>query len=218
MTDYAKARLNMVEGQIRPNKVTDSRIVDGMMTVPREQFVGPAQRGVAYVDEDVALGGGRYVMEPMVLARLLQAADIQATDLVLEIGCGTGYASALLSRMASTVVALESQGDLAARATSLLSGLACDNVVVVEGALAVGYAKQAPYDVIVINGAVSEIPTGLIGQLAEGGRLVAVVTQDGVQGRAVLVERIGGHASSVDLFDAGTHPLPGFAREPAFEF
>ncbi len=218
MIDYAKARLNMVEGQIRPNKVTDDRIVDGMMTLPRERFVGEARKGVAYVDEDISLGGGRYVMEPMVLARLLQAADVQAGDLVLEIGCGTGYASALLGRMASTVVAVESDAALAANASSLLSELGIDNVVVIEGDLKQGYPKQAPYNVIFINGSVPDVPKALIGQLADGGRLVAVVAESGRMGRAVLVENIAGHTSHLDLFDAGTHALPGFERELAFEF
>jgi protein-L-isoaspartate(D-aspartate) O-methyltransferase len=218
MIDYATARLNMVEGQIRPNKVTDDRIVDGMMAIPRERFVEESRRGVAYVDEDVSIGGGRYVMEPMVLARLVQAADIEADDLVLEIGCGTGYASALIGRLASTVVALESDAGLAAKATEVLASQGMDNVVVVEGPLQLGYAKQAPYNVIFVHGAIPEVPRALIAQLADGGRLVTVVAEPGCMGKAMLVESIGGHASHLELFDASVKALPGFERALAFEF
>ena len=125
MIDYAAARLNMVEGQLRTNKVTDAAVLDAFLAIPRERFVQPALRGIAYVDDDVALGGGRSLMEPMVLARLLQVAAIGKDDKVLEIGCATGYATALLARMAGSVIALESDPQLAAQARKLLGELGC---------------------------------------------------------------------------------------------
>src|SRR5690606_26313879 len=145
---------NMVESQVRPNRVTDPRIVMAMLELPRENFVPKPLRGIAYVDEDVHIGGGRYLMEPMVLARLIQAAQIGPDDVVLEIGTGSGYGAAVLSRLASTVVALESDPELAKMATRSLGELSIDNVAVVEGPLTKGYPAQAPYNAIVFSGGV----------------------------------------------------------------
>lgn len=142
--DYAAARHNMVENQIRTNRVTDPRIVATMDALPRELFVPKQLRGIAYVDEDLDLGNGRYLMEPLVLARLLQAAELRPEDVVLDVGCGTGYSTAVLARVASTVVALESDSDLAEAAASLLAELGMDNAVVVTGPLADGYPAQSP--------------------------------------------------------------------------
>lgn len=218
MIDYAVSRRNMVESQIRTNKVTDSGLLAVMAELPRECFVPEPLRGVAYVDEDIPLGGGRYLMEPMVLARLLQAAAVQPEDVVLDIGCATGYSAAVLARLANTVVALESHSELAARATATLADLGIDNAVVVEGPLKEGYAKQAPYDVIFIGGAVPRIPRVIADQLGEGGRLVAVVAAEAAIGRGTLVTRVGGILSDRPVFDAGTPLLPEFAPEPGFVF
>lgn len=216
--DYAAARLNMVESQVRPNRVTDPRIISAMMELPRENFVPKPLRGIAYVDEDVHIGGGRYLVEPMVLARLIQVAEIAPGDVVLEIGTGTGYGAAVLSRLASTVVALESDATLAKAATKTLGDLGIDNVAVVEGKLAEGYPQQAPYNVIVFSGAVEYIPPGIAEQLADGGRLVAVVAPPGQPGKATLANRVGSTISSRIIFDAGTPVLPGFELEPGFVF
>lgn len=217
MVDFATARLNMVESQIRTNKVTDPTLIEAFETVPREDFVPEPLRGVAYVDEDVPLGDGRFVMEPMILARLLQAACPGPDDIALDIGCGTGYGSAILSRMVATVVALESDKALAATANQVLSGLELDNVVVVEGKLTEGYPKQGPYDVILLSGAVAEVPRAIGEQLAEGGRLVAVVEAGGL-GRATLMQRDAGVISSRVLYDAALPLLTGFEAEPGFVF
>ncbi len=145
MVDFAAARLNMVESQLRTNKVTDLRLLGAFETVPRELFVPEPLRGIAYIDEDVALGGGRFVMEPRVLARLLQAAQPGPEDVALDLGCGSGYATAILSRLVATVVALEDDAALATAVNRTLGELEIDNAVVVEGRLTEGYPKQAPY-------------------------------------------------------------------------
>lgn len=218
MIDFEIARRNMVDNQLRPNKVTDGRVIAAMLSVPREKFVADALRGIAYVDEDVAVGKGRVLMEPMVLARLLQAAEISPADVVLDIGAGPGYTSAVCARLAATVVALESDGALAAESQRILSGLGVDNVVAVEGPLRRGYPKHAPYDVIVLSGGVAEIPDDLLGQLGPGGRLVAVCARPGRAPVAVLARNCGGTIAMLDLFDASVPCLPGFELEPGFVF
>jgi len=215
--DYAAARHNMVESQIRPNQVTDPLVMTAMAEVPREAFLPKSLRGVAYVDDDIPLGNGRHMMEPLVLARLLQGAEIAASDVVLVIGCATGYCSAVLARMANTVVALESDSDLAEAATATLGEQGIDTVAFVEGALRDGYAKQGPYDVIFFCGAVPEIPVAIREQLSEGGRMVAVISE-GPMGKAVLVTRRDGLFSSLEKFDAATPLLPGFESKPSFVF
>jgi len=218
MTDFATARLNMVESQLRTNKVTDLALLDAFETVPRELFVPEPLRGIAYIDQDVALGGGRFVMEPRVLARLLQAAQPGPEDVALDLGCGSGYATAILSRLVATVVALEDDAALAAAANRTLGELEIDNAVVVEGRLAEGYPKQAPYNVILLGGAVAEVPAAIADQLAEGGRLVTVVSAGPGLGRAMLMRRDGGVISSRVLYDAALPVLPGFEAEPGFVF
>lgn len=218
MTDFAAARVNMVEGQIRPNKVTDERLLEALHRLPRERFVSGALRAVAYVDDDILLGNGRYLVEPMVLARLLQEASIGPRDRVLDVGCATGYGTALIAALAASVVGLECDPELAAQASRNLAEIGVGNASIVQGPLVWGHAAQAPYDVIVIAGSVAEIPSGLTDQLAERGRLLTVVRRPGGSGQAMLTQRIGGSVSSRALFDAGTPYLPGFEPKPAFQF
>ena len=218
MINFKECRRNMVESQLRPNKVTDEKVLLAMGSIPREVFAGTDYQGIAYVDEDIALGDGRYLMEPMVLARLLQAAEIGSDDVVLDIGCGSGYTAAVCAKIAATVVAVESDPRLAAEATRIMGELEADNVVVVDGSLNEGYVKQAPYDVIVFSGAVPEIPQGVQEQLSEGGRLVAVVEGDGGRSHAVLAVDTAGVISHRVIFDASIPELPGFAREAGFVF
>lgn len=218
MAEFETRRLNMVESQLRPNKVSDPRLLRAMGELPRERFVPARLRGIAYVDEDVPLGDGRYLMEPMVLARLVQAARIRAADVALEIGTGSAYATAVLARLASTVVSLESDPRLADSAGAILSELGIDNAIVVGGPLAEGHPPQAPYDVILFNGAVAEIPPAISAQLAEGGRLVAVVARGDGMGLAQLMTRTGGMLATRPLFDASTPCLPGMAPSPGFVF
>ena len=218
MTDYAAARLNMVENQIRPNKVTDLRVLEAMSEVPRERFVPKKLMGIAYVDEDLAVAPGRHLMEPLVFARLLQAAAITPSDLVLDVGCATGYSTAVLARLAAAVVAVECEPELVEGAGALLAELDADNAVVVEGALEAGYPKQAPYDAIVLGGAVEELPREIVDQLADGGRLVAVVNNGSSVGKLELVLRLRGALSRRVLFDAAVSPLPGFKVAHGFVF
>jgi protein-L-isoaspartate(D-aspartate) O-methyltransferase len=218
MTDYAAARFHMVEGQIRTNRVTDEALVEAFMAVPREVFVPKPARGIAYVDEGIQVAPGRYLVEPMIQGWLLDAVKVARTDVALDVGCGTGYSTALLARLAATVVALESDPDLAARAVANLRELGADNAIVVEGPLPEGHPKQAPYDVIVIEGAVAEVPSALLDQLAPDGRLVAIVAPDGRMGRVRLFQKVAGTVSSRIIADGGTPMLPGFEPKPAFEF
>lgn len=215
--DYAEARLNMVENQVRTNRVTDPLIIEAMGALPREAFVPDDKQGIAYIDEDIDIAPGRFLMEPMVLARLLQAAEVTENDVVLDIGCGTGYASAVLAHMANTVVALECDSSLAAKATETLSALEIDTVAVVEGALQEGSPKQAPYDVIFVGGAVADVPAAIASQLAEGGRLVAVTHTKSV-GTGTLMTNHRGVLSRRELLDAATPFLPGFEPAPEFVF
>jgi len=218
MTDYAAARLNMVDGQLRTNGITDLAVLEAFLAVPRERFVPEALRGAAYVDEDLSLGGGRYMMEPLVLARLIQLAGTQPQHRVLLVGAATGYAAAILARVAKTVVALESDPALAATARRLLAELGSTGVHVVEGPLAAGHAAGAPYDVIILGGAVSQVPDAIADQLAEGGRLAAVMLTRSGMGEAVAMTRVGHVMSRRSSFGAATPPLPGFAPAPGFVF
>ena len=217
MTESAVARSHMIDCQLRVNDMNDERVIEAIRAIPREQFVPKAKRSVAYVDEDLPLGDGRFLMEPMVFARLLDAAEIGPKDLVLDIGCTTGYSTAVLAGLADAVVGLETDAELVAVAEKKLSGLEIMNAAVVSGALSAGVAKQGPFDVIVIEGAVEVIPDALIKQLKEGGRLLCVKLEDG-QGRAHIVTMEDGIASGRDLFDANIQPLPGFETKKGFVF
>jgi protein-L-isoaspartate(D-aspartate) O-methyltransferase len=223
MINEAVARLNMVESQLRTNKVTDEAVLDAFLSVPRARFVPPALRGNAYVDSDIPLGNGRAVMAPMVLARMLQAAAIGLNDKALVIGCGSGYTTALVSKIAASVVAVDSDTGCCAATRTAIGDLGYSNVEVVEGPLATGWRAAGPYNVIVISGAVTAIPAGVSDQLAEGGRLVTVVEPDsrlpgaGV-GQATLMTRAEGALSSRAMFDAAVYLLPEFGRTPSFVF
>lgn len=216
--DFAKARWNMVESQLRTNRVVDPAIVGAMGAVPREKFVPESLASVAYVDEDLPLGGGRFLMEPMVLGRMLQEARPTADDAALLIGCGSGYAAVVLGKLCGAVFALESDSATAARASELFASQGADNVVVIEGPLEKGWADEAPYSLILFDGAVAEVPQAIVDQLAENGRLVAVVAPGEGPGRATMFERRGGMVSRRTLFDANTPVLPDFTKSAGFVF
>jgi protein-L-isoaspartate(D-aspartate) O-methyltransferase len=218
MSVYDIARANMVESQLRPNKVTDEALIAAFARIRRELFVPERLRGVAYVDEDLPLGGGRFLMEPMVAARLLQAAQIARGDTVLVVGAGIGYEAAIASLLARTVIALEEDAALARRGRSSLVDHSIAAVNFIEAPLRNGHRQRAPYDVILFGGAIAEFPTEIAAQLAEGGRLLAVVKEESGVGRAILVTRTGGVLAQRAIFDAATPLLPDFAPKPAFVF
>lgn len=216
MIDFVTARRNMVEGQVRTADVTDLRIQAAMLDVPREAFVPQAAAGLAYLDLDVPLGaGGRRLIKPMVLAKLMQAAEIAASDRVLDVGCGSGYAAALLARLAAQVIALEEDASLAKAARGALAGIG--NVTVEAGSLTEGWPQGAPYNAILIEGAVELVPAQLSGQLADGGRLVCILGP-GPAAKAMLYRRSGDDMGARAIFDAAAPLLPGFVKPAEFAF
>lgn len=222
MLDFAAARRMMVDGQVRTSDVTDARIGAAMLALPRERFVPAARAAMAYLDRDLAVteepgSAPRCLLKPMVLAKLVQAATVGEGDRVLDVGCATGYAAALLSRLARSVVALECDAALAQRARENLAAVGAANVEVVGGPLPSGWPAGAPYDVILLNGATEVTPTALLAQLKEGGRLVTVVGR-GPGSRATLFTVASGRASARAVFDATAPVLPGFAAAPSFVF
>src|SRR4029077_10514333 len=218
MTDYDAARVNMIESQLRPNKVTDERVISAFMRIRRELFVPETLRGVAYVDDDLPLGGGRYMMKPMVAARLLQAAMVGAKDIALVVGAGVGYEAALLAQLARSVVALEENPELARIGRLDLVDHRIASVSYVEAPLPLGHRQRLPYDLILFGGAVTEIPGEINGQLAEGGRIAVVLRQHECVGRATLITRTGGALAPRVMFDAATPLLPGLVAKAAFVF
>jgi protein-L-isoaspartate(D-aspartate) O-methyltransferase len=215
MTDFAAARRHMVDGQVRTTDVTDLRVISAMLEVPRERFMPPAGTALAYLDLDVPLGASRCLLKPMVLAKLIQAAELEATDRVLDAGCATGYGAAVLARIAGQVVALEQDAGLAKAASAALSSQ--PNATVVSGPLAEGWPQGAPYDVVLLEGATEVVPHGLCQQLKDGGRLVCVLGS-GPGSKAMLYRRSGGEVGGRAVFDATAALLPGFAKTPVFAF
>ncbi len=219
VAQFAKARLNMVDSQILPNRVTDQNVINAMGSLPREQFLPNSARSLAYADDSVLIENGRYMMQPMVLARLLDIAEIKKSDVALAIGCASGYGTAVLANLVDTVVAVEPDSSLRAKAERYLADLEIDNVVIIDGKFADGHAKEAPYDLIFIDGAVPEVPDTIARQLSDGGRLVAVEMPAGNPvGRGILMSRYGDAFSKRDVFDAVEPVLPGFEKEPEFTF
>ena len=236
MSGFAIARQKMVDGQVRPSDVTDIRIIDAMLAVPREAFVPPGQQAMAYLDIDLDVSAGlsktglsktgssetglaekRYLIKPVVTAKMLQAAEIRDTDNVLVVGCATGYSAAIVAKLAAKVTATEGDASLAAEAKDALAGLGFANVTVRAAAAADGDAANAPYDVIMLNGATEVTPAGLYRQLKDGGRLVGVFAMMQPQ-RATLVTHSHGDFGTRALFDAVVPVLPGLGRLPAFIF
>lgn len=209
------ARFNMIEGQVRVNAVTDPRILAALDAVAREKFVPTASRALAYADVPVAVAPGRYLLDPRSFAKMLDLAQVTADDRVLDVGCGSGYSAAVLARLAKEVVALEQDADLVRAASQLLANVQ-GKVEVVQGALIEGARSQGPYDVIFVNGAIETVPETLLGQLAEGGRLVAVL-KDG-QSRAWLFLKENGQVGRRPDFDADVPVLAGFRKAVGFVF
>jgi protein-L-isoaspartate(D-aspartate) O-methyltransferase len=221
MTDFAAARRMMVDGQVRTSDVTDLRLISAMLEIPREKFVPAANADLAYLDLDLPVtgageaGAARALLKPMVLAKMIQAAAVRDTDHVLDVGCATGYSSAVLARLAHSVVALEEDAALARFAADALAAAGARNVTVVTGPLTEGRTASAPYDVIFLDGTVEVVPQTLRRQLKDGGRLLAIMGGH-PPGRAMLYRSTGGEGWP--LFDAAAAPLPGFAKPREFVF
>jgi protein-L-isoaspartate(D-aspartate) O-methyltransferase len=217
MIDSAKARRTMVDSQLRPSDVTDREMLAAFLAIPRERFVSADLASVAYLDRDLPVDAKRALLKPMVLARMIQAAEIKSSDRALDVACGTGYSSAILARLAAAVTALDDDAERARRCGDTLRQVGAGSVGAVCGPLDAGWPAGAPYDVILVNGACETEPQGLIRQLNEGGRLV-VVLGTGPIGRATLFRKDRGEIGSRPLFDAAAPALPAFAKAPAFAF
>ena len=215
MADFADRRRMMVDTQVRPSDVTKFPIIDAMLRVPREAFVPRTRREAAYVGENLDMGGGRELLEPRTLAKMLDALDIRGDELVLDIGALHGYSSAVIARMAEAVVALEEDETMASEAEGVLTEQGADSVIVHRGALAEGAAEHGPYDVITIEGAIETLPDALADQLKDGGRIAAIFA-DGALGTVRIGYKIDGRINWRDAFNAGAPILPGFARHRAF--
>jgi len=230
MTDFKRARENMVDSQIRPNGVRDPDLLRALYRTPREAFVPSSLRALSYAEQHLPIkklnGGGRetrYLMSPMMLARLIALLRPQATDVALDVGCCTGYSTAILAGICESVVALESDPELVTSATENLANLGIDNAAVVERPLAEGYPEEAPFDLILINGGVDEVPKALLDQLGEGGRLAVILHKptaavDDTFGHAYLYEKVEGWVSGQLEFNGGAPLLPGFRRQRNFSF
>jgi protein-L-isoaspartate(D-aspartate) O-methyltransferase len=228
MSDLDSVRQAMVESQLRPSRVTDRRLLAAFATLPRERFVPPAKQTLAYSDAGLevwpSIDGAppRTLLAPVVLARLIQLAEVEAGDAVLDIGCTTGYSTAVLAKLARSVTGVEAEPKLAAAATENLRALGIANASIVENELAQGAPAGAPYDVILLNGSVPEVPKTLLAQLKNGGRLVTIIAEDRAgrarQGKACRFVMVDGEASGQPHFDANAKPLPGFAPAPCFTF
>jgi protein-L-isoaspartate(D-aspartate) O-methyltransferase len=217
MFDAAVARRLMVDGQVRTADVTDAALLDAMLMLPREHFLPPSLAQLAYLDSDIPIGNGRALLKPMVLAKLIQAAQVRVEDRVLDVGCGTGYSAAVLTRLAGAVTALEEDAELARQAKEALATSGAASVEVVVGPLTAGWLAGAPYDVILLDGAAENVPDALGRQLKAGGRLV------GVQGRppaakGTIYHLIDGRLVGRPVFDAAARLLPGFEAPPTFIF
>jgi protein-L-isoaspartate(D-aspartate) O-methyltransferase len=220
MVDFAQARRTMVDGQLRTFDVNDMPLLDAMDTVPRELFVLPGRQDLAYIDQDILVSDGaerRYMLSPMILGRMIQALAIEAGERVLDVACGRGYASAVFHKLGAQVTALESDEALASVARESLGAAGAAGVTVVTGPLDEGYAGNAPYDAILINGSVEVRPEALLGQLAEGGRLVCVIGR-GRAAQATVYVRSGDALGERSLFEAAAPMLTPFLRTPGFTF
>lgn len=215
MIDFASRRTVMVDTQVRPSDVTKYPIIEAMLAIPREAYVPETLRDVAYAGEHVRLSPGRVVLDPRVLAKMLDALDVQPQETVLDLGCGLGYSTAVIARLAEAVVAVEEDAEFAARAQQILSAEGVDNAAVMAGPMIDGAAKAGPYDVIVFQGGVERMPAALEAQLKEGGRIGAIF-MTGKLGMVKIGHKIDGAVTWRAAFNATAPVLPGFAVEPAF--
>lgn len=221
--NFSELRRAMVDSQVRTTDVTELRLIEAMFEIPREAFVPAKLKPLAYIDEDLLVSDAdvqtaRYLMEPSPFAKLAQLADIRPGDLVLDVGCATGYSSAVFSKLADAVIALEVDDDLAARATETLGEQGFDSVVVVSGLLEQGFASEGPYDVIFIGGSVDYVPQMLLDQLKNGGRLAVIEGRGTTAFAKLYIKDDEGVVSSRRTFNHAAKALPGFQKEAEFSF
>jgi protein-L-isoaspartate(D-aspartate) O-methyltransferase len=215
MTDFATRRRMMVDTQVRPSDVTEFPIIDAMLSVPREAFVPSDRIEAAYAGDHVDLGEGRVLLDPRCFAKMLEAVDLSNSDLVLDVGTGLGYSSAIIAHIAEAVVAVEENTDMADEAQSILSEQHADNVVVHEGPLTEGAAEHGPYNVIIVEGGIEVLPDALSEQLREGGRIVCLFMENAL-GTVRVGHKLDGRISWRYAFNASAPVLPGFARAAEF--
>ena len=216
---FEALRKAMVDSQIRPNKVIDDRVIAAFMSVPRERFVSKNMQNLAYIDEDIHLSGGRFIVEAMVMARIIQTLALDASQSVMLIGAGTGYTAALLSSLVESVIAIETRAQMVEKAQQAVTALDIGNVAVIKARLQDGFASEAPYDAIIIEGAVEQMPQSLLDQLADGGRLAAIWRPDGTQaGEACIWHKTGDAVTRTALFTAQVPVLDEFRAKPKFSF
>lgn len=215
MPDYAARRTMMVDTQVRPSDVTKFPIIEAMLAIPREVYVPSDRREMAYLGENLPIAPGRVLLDPRTLAKLLNAIDVQPDELVLDLGCGYGYSTAVLSRLAEAVVAIEEDSAIAPEAEAALSAQGVDNVAVVTGPLVDGAPRHGPYDVIALQGAAEQLPSALLDQLKDGGR-IGCIFMEGVLGICRIGYKVDGQISWRDAFNASAPVMPGFERRHAF--
>ena len=215
---YETLRAAMIDSQLRPTGVNDVRVIEAFMPVRREAFVGEAARARAYLDAGLAIAPGRVLMEPMLFGNLVMRAELEPSDRVLLIGAASGYEAAVIGRLVRQVIAVESDSALATAARAALSAEGAANVRVVDGPLALGWAADAPYDVLFLNGAAEELPSALVAQLMDGGRFAGVMRGAGGIGHAAAGRKGGGMIGVSHFMEAGGAPLPGFERPRGFRF
>jgi len=201
MEAFETARINMVKGQILPSNITNEALLDVVTGMPRHIFVPDDKRGVAYIDGRLLVGEGRYILPPMVFAKMIEALGIKGSESVLDIACGTGYSSAVLANLCKKVFAIESSADLASKAHQNLNMLGIGNVIIISNILAEGHEEGAPYNIIFINGAVKEVPGNIFNQLSEHGKLVTIISKTPNSGSIVLFKKVGGKIYSDEIFD-----------------
>ena len=217
--DFKIARKNMVENQIRANKVTSLNVINAFLDVPREKFVPDALQEISYVDEDIQLSRNRFMMKPMILARLFQSLNLKGNENILHVGSNSGYGSAILSRMCSSVISLESDKKLFETSIHTFSNMGFDNVVPLHGSMENGVEKEAPFDIIFIEGSIETEPKSLFGQLNENGKLIAIIRPANIKiGKAKLFFKISNEIGIENLFDAQVSKLSIFKSKTKFSF
>lgn len=216
---FYQARKVMLESQIRPNKVIDELVLSAFLEIPRELFVQKSMRDIAYIDEDLPLSNGRYLIEPMVLARMVQSLELKVSDNVMIIGVGTGYSTAIISKIVTSVIGVESRSPLIQKAENNLAQLEITNTVLFKERLQEGYSKEAPYNAILIDGGVSDVPSSILNQLADDGKLVSIYRSENTAvGEASIWMRSGKKFSRKCLFNAQVPTLDEFKEKQEFLF